>query len=239
MIMNLEYSSLAKYYDLLHNQKDYSWEANDFLKLINKYKKTEWNYLLDIACGTWNHISYFKEYFQCDGLDISKDLIDLAKQKNNDSKFFVWNMIDFVLPNKYDAITSLFSSTSYLSKEFEIEKTLANFYNHLNIWWVLLIENVYIKDFFEPVKNHIRSYDDLNISINRIIDMNIDWDYVIADANYNILDKKSWENYNFRDKHMLRLFGKEEIEKYLKKVWFNVSYSQYITGTHLFVWVKR
>ncbi|MEI8008852.1 MAG: hypothetical protein WCI00_05715 [bacterium] len=46
------YRELAKYYDLIYSSKDYKKEADIIHKLITKYKKTNGNALLEVACGT-------------------------------------------------------------------------------------------------------------------------------------------------------------------------------------------
>lgn len=79
--MKKEYDKLSKYYDMLHNQKDYKSECEYFSKIINKNKKTKWNKLLDLACGTWEHIKLLKKDFDCEWLDSSKDMIDIARKK--------------------------------------------------------------------------------------------------------------------------------------------------------------
>lgn len=67
------WKELAKHYDLLYSWKDYEKESEVIHKLIGKYKRTEGNKLLDVACGTGNHIQYLKGHYNIRGLDLNKD----------------------------------------------------------------------------------------------------------------------------------------------------------------------
>ena len=159
--MKKEYKSLARYYDLLHNEKDYKKEATDFIKLINKKGR-----LLDVACGTGSHITYFKKKFDVQGMDKSKDLVRIAKLKNKDVKFKVADMTKFKSLRKFDIITCLFSSFAYLKNTRQIKKTLDNFYNSLDKEGIILIETLFLKDTLKEIKNHVRQYKDIKRTIN-------------------------------------------------------------------------
>jgi len=58
------YNKTAKYYDLIYGWKDYRKESEFIHKLIQKHKKNTGNELLDVACGTGNHIRYLKKKLQ-------------------------------------------------------------------------------------------------------------------------------------------------------------------------------
>ncbi|MFX1344099.1 MAG: methyltransferase domain-containing protein, partial [Promethearchaeota archaeon] len=72
------YKELAKYYDLIYSWKDYRKETNKIEKLIKKYKKSDGNKLLDVACGTGKHVEYLKENFSCTGIDLNVEMINIA-----------------------------------------------------------------------------------------------------------------------------------------------------------------
>ena len=75
------YREIASYYDLIYSWKDYKKEAKKIKKLILKYKKSDGNELLDIACGTGKHLEYLKNTFSCMGVDINEEMINIAKKK--------------------------------------------------------------------------------------------------------------------------------------------------------------
>ena len=60
------YGKLAAYYDYIYHWKDYKTEVRQIKKLINEYKRSSGNSLLDVACGTGRHISYLRRDFECE-----------------------------------------------------------------------------------------------------------------------------------------------------------------------------
>ena len=84
------YSNLAKYYDIIHSDatwKDYKGDSQKIHKVIQQYKKTQGNNLLDVACGTGNHIKYLKRQYNITGLDLHKEMLDIARNKFPNIKF--------------------------------------------------------------------------------------------------------------------------------------------------------
>ena len=76
----LLYRDLARYYDLIYSEKDYEKEAEKLKKIISRYKKSEGNELLDVACGTGKHLLHLKKWFSCTGIDLNGEILDVAKK---------------------------------------------------------------------------------------------------------------------------------------------------------------
>ena len=68
------YKELARYYDLIYPYKNYKKEAEDISDLISKYKRSEGDTLLDVACGTGKHLEYFQNEFSCTGIDLNQEM---------------------------------------------------------------------------------------------------------------------------------------------------------------------
>jgi len=236
--MKKEYKSLSKYYDLIHNEKNYKEEVNDFIKIIEKYKKSKGRNLLDMCCGTGSHIFYLKEKFNVEGIDISKELIKIAKEKNPKTKFILEDISEFKTKKKFDIITILFSSIAYLRNKKEIIKIMANSYKRLKFGGVLFIETIFLKDSLKEIKNHLRKYSDKNINLKRFINLNIKKDFAELNAKYEIKEKNSIQKIIY-DTQKIKLFSKLEMKKILEDVGFEVKFFNYKkTGTKLFVCVK-
>lgn len=233
--MKKEYHKLAKYYDLLHNEKNYGDESNYFSKIIFKNKESKGNKLLDLACGTGEHIKYFKKYFDCEGLDSSKELIKIAKIKNPKINFYCEDMTSFKLNKKYDVITILFNSIGYLNKK-QLESTLKNSYQHLNKGGVILIETIFLKNKLTDVIKHTRKYEDENLIILREINLKIKGNEAIVKAKYKI----NSDDFIEEDEQRAVLFRKEELKDIFLTKGFNVKYYEYkSTGTFLFLGIKK
>jgi ubiquinone/menaquinone biosynthesis C-methylase UbiE len=236
--MKKEYNSLSKYYDLLHNEKDYLKESVFFIKLIKKYKTTKNKKLLDVACGTGEHIKYFKKNFIVDGVDLSKNLIKIAKEKNSKIKFKVADMKRFKTTEKYGTITCLFSSLAYLKNITEIKQTLNNFYYNLEKGGVALIETFFVRDNLKELKNHVRKYISKNLKIKRTINININHNIANVEAKYEIFEKGKNKKV-VKDKQNVKLYTKKELENMIEKIGFKVKILKYKdTETILFICIK-
>jgi ubiquinone/menaquinone biosynthesis C-methylase UbiE len=235
--MKKEYNQLSKFYDVLHHKKDYKKESEFFISLINKYKKSKGNNLLDVACGTGSHLFYFQDNFAVEGVDSSEDFIKIAKEKNPDIKFDVQDMRKLDVKKKFDVITLLFSSIAYLKNKNEIIKTLKNFYKYLEVGGVLIIETIYLKDSLKEIKNHIREYSTNSFSIKRIIDISIEKNIADLKAQYFITEDNKEKN--VKDNLEIPLLSKKWLVETLESLNFNVNISKYDkTGTIIFICVK-
>jgi len=96
--------------------------------------------MLDVACGTGNHIQYMKKYFKITGIDLDKDMLRIARKKFPDVKFVRGDMKTFLLNKQFDVIVCLFSSIAHLKTYNNLEKTIRNFSRHLKSGGVVIIE---------------------------------------------------------------------------------------------------
>ena len=91
-----EFKDTATYYDELYVKKEqYQREAIQVDTFVKRYKKSAGNTLLDIACGTGAHITYLQDQYRVSGLDLSEDMLNIARRKFPQIPFFRGNMVDF------------------------------------------------------------------------------------------------------------------------------------------------
>lgn len=237
--LDLEYNKLAKYYDKLYNKKDYKKESKYLLlEIISKNKKSSGKELLDVGCGTGNHISYFKKY-NYTGVDISKNMLSLARKKYLNIKFYKKDMADFKFNNKYDIITCLFNSITYILTKKKLEKTLINFYNHLKIGGIVIIESSIIKELLPSFKV-IRSYENKDILIKRKITSKSSGIYLNLKTEYSIYYKNNYKKkiYNYNSK--LRKYNPNYFIDVMKKIGFKVRKKRNkANGYDLFIGIKQ
>ena len=139
----------AKYYDQIYlKRKDYQKEAETVKGIIEHFEKKPSRTLLDVGCGTGEHLKYLSSDFQCTGIDVNRDMIEIARKKVPNAKFKVANMVGFSLKEKFDVIICLFSSIGYVQNFNNLVKTLENFYKHLNDEGLAIVEPwIFKKDF--------------------------------------------------------------------------------------------
>ncbi|MCM1133407.1 MAG: class I SAM-dependent methyltransferase [Ruminococcus flavefaciens] len=80
------YSAFARYYDSLTANIDYKKRAEYFDKIIRRFKQTEGNILLDLACGTGSISEEMARLgYDVIGVDYSDEMLGIALDKKFDS----------------------------------------------------------------------------------------------------------------------------------------------------------
>jgi non-canonical purine NTP pyrophosphatase (RdgB/HAM1 family) len=105
------YNFFAKFYD--HMMGDREETAKKIVALINKHNKKARS-ILDLACGTGEILRFFKERYMVEGIDNSKEMIDIARYKFPELVFYQGSMTKFYNGKKYDVIMSNFDSVNHL-----------------------------------------------------------------------------------------------------------------------------
>lgn len=118
--------SFAHIYDEFMQEVNY----DSWYKFLKMYLKKPGK-LLDLGCGTGNLSKKFSnEKFVVTGIDKSKDMIDIAKNKDSLGKYQVIDMLEYSNQNHFDYVISCFDTINYLKnkKEFEtlLQKTNEN-----------------------------------------------------------------------------------------------------------------
>jgi SAM-dependent methyltransferase len=149
--MDDEFADIAEYYDELYvKPEQYQREAARVSTLIETYKLSGGNTLLDLACGTGGHIPYWRDNSIVTGLDLSPAMLDRAIHKFPDVEFHLGNMVDFVLEQSFDAIVCLYGSIGFVRTRENLNKTLLNFAEHLILGGVLCLTPWSTQEEFKP-----------------------------------------------------------------------------------------
>lgn len=111
------YSNDAKYYDCINAKFQYK-DIDLYVKLVKKLKPTS---ICELACGTGRIISKLKRYAQkCIGIDISEDMLKIARSKYADIDFIYGDMC---VPSKYgsyDMIICGYNSLQHILKHEDL-----------------------------------------------------------------------------------------------------------------------
>lgn len=134
------YKKFAGYYDRIYENVNYR-EETEFIKwAIENHRECEGKNLLDVACGTGTHASILAQDFQILGVDINDEMLRIAREKVPDASFIPGDMKELDLGENFDAVICMFSAIHYNTTYSELEKTLKNFYNHLNDGGVVIFD---------------------------------------------------------------------------------------------------
>src|SRR4051794_23703487 len=98
------YRRSAAIYDALYAGKDYAGESERLHELIRANKRVPDETLLDVACGTGGHIDSLKKHYVVQGLDLSGEMLDVARRRHPDVVFHQADLIDFDLGRQFGAV---------------------------------------------------------------------------------------------------------------------------------------
>ncbi len=162
------YTRSAIYYDAIYSFKNYKEEAEKLDKLIQQCKRSLGKSLLDVACGTGGHITFLKEHYQVEGLDINPRMLRIARQKNPEINFYRGDILAFDLKRPFDAIVCLFSSIGYVRTRARLRKAVKNMARHLKPGGVLIVEPWLTPETFTEGTLHANFVDRPELKIARM-----------------------------------------------------------------------
>jgi len=210
------YQELGKYYDLIYSKKDYKKESEVVKGLINKYKKSDGNALLDVACGTGRYLAFLKDNYKCTGTDINEGILAVARKNVKGVEYHKADMINFNLHKQFDIITCLFSSIGYVKTYENLKRTIDNFSRHLKNGGVLIIEPWINKKTFDVKKSAWLSvYEGDDIKIARMGTSKMKGDLSILTMHY-LVGKSGKEVEYYSDRHFMGLFDVDKTLEFMR-----------------------
>ena len=225
------FGEFAKYYDLVHQNKDYDKESSYVDSLIRKYRP-QTRTILDIGCGTGNYAFAMQQLgYEVTGVDSSAQMIELAKEKlegNNGEthapSFYCGRMEEFKSPTKSGAIICLFFSLCYQMTDDLIFQSLSRFKDQMEE------DGVLIFDFWnktgvltEKPDVKIQKYNTRDLEITKLVEPSLDtsMDYVGIDYTFYIENEKGGIS-KFKEFHKVRYLCPKRLEKFLEKLNFEL-----------------
>lgn len=216
------YNKSAKIYDAIYasHGKDYEAEAEKLHGMIQQYKKSTGNTLLDVACGTGNHAGPLHRYYQVEGLDLSQEMLDLAHKKYPDIPFHQGDMVNFQFNRRFDVVTCLFSAIGSVKTLDRLEKAIQTMGDHLLSGGVLLVEPWYQLQDIKQGKIHATFVDEPDLKIARMNVSKVEGTVFILEFHYLIATPDGIENFVEVDE--LGLFTPEEYMQAFRKAGLEV-----------------
>ena len=112
--MPANFQNIADYYDAMYVEpKEYEEETEKVIQLIEQYSQSDNTRILDIACGTGEQSLYLAKHYQVTGIDLSKEMLEKAREKVPAAEFLEEDMLDFKLNHRYKAAVNLYGSIGF------------------------------------------------------------------------------------------------------------------------------
>jgi len=233
------FSKSAKFYNALYGSmgKDYAAEAQKVHLIIQQYKKSPGNALLEVACGTGLHASILQKDYQVEGLDLDAEMLAVASQNYPDIPFHQADMADFVLEKQFDAITCLFSSIGYVKTKARLNQALQTMANHLLPGGVLIVEPWFTPEQWKPGRVSALFVDQPDLKISRMNISEVEGRLSFFVFHYTVGTPQGIET--FTERHELGLFTREEYLEAFYKAKFEVIHDpEGLDGRGLYIGLK-
>lgn len=127
------------YDDIYPVREDYSEFAKHIHKLAIQYCPDATT-LLDVACGTGEHLAHLRDHFEVTGFDLSEPMVRVARSKLKDGSVHQADMRNFDLGKRFDVVSCMYSSVGYLPSVEDLYSSVSRMVDHTARGGVLIVE---------------------------------------------------------------------------------------------------
>ncbi len=221
------YRELSEFYfSIEEKNRDISKDIRLIKTLMRAYNAPS---LLDIGCGSGEHIHLLhKAGFRCTGIDSSEEMLKIARIRfPGQGTFLNQSMTNFDFFEEFDIAISLFGSFDYMINDSDVESVFWNTWRSLKpggtglfeIWNALPVSRIQEKEI-----SHVSDtrYDDTLILRKRGFRLLNHPGRTVVEVNYEYEISRRGEKQTVRDRHVMRAFSREEIEKFILNNGFDI-----------------
>lgn len=201
------YSRWARYYDALHVFKDYRSEAARLTSMIHRFHPQA-RTLLDVACGTGQHLRHLRESFEVEGLDANDEFLKVVRGHSPGLAVHCGMMETFDLGKCYDVVTCMFSSIGFVRTPEALQQTVDNFARHLNPGGLLVIEPWFSRENFWTGKVNAHFVDQPELKIAWMYTTAVEDGLSVLANHFLVGTPEGMET--MQENHVLGLFSPEE-----------------------------
>ncbi len=209
------YNELSSVYEAMYQTFiDYDEEYDYYSKIAKRNNSAS---ILEVGCGTGHLASLFiKNNFRYTGIDISQDMLNIAKQKNLDANFINADARLFKLVNKVDAALITGRTISYFITNEDVCNAFKSIRSNLNPPGILVFDCIDASKFIPMIKEgfdirHDASLDGKNYYRESHWQINFaqSWAFDWHSKYYETVENTS--EFIGQDDSTIRAFTKEEI----------------------------
>ena len=92
--------------------KDYRRASRTLMQILRRVMPGA-RTLLDVGCGTGRHLEHLRGRFHVEGLDLSRQMLAIARKRCPGVRFHQGTLVDFNIHRQFDVITCLFGAIGY------------------------------------------------------------------------------------------------------------------------------
>jgi SAM-dependent methyltransferase len=214
------YTRSAALYDLIYSWKDYGREV-DYLLGIIQARVPGARSVLDVACGTGEHLRYLTN-FDRTGLDLDPELLRVAGLKLPDVRFVRSDMADFDLGSQFDVVLCLFSAIGYVVTVPRLNAAIACMGKHLSPGGILCVEPWFTPEQWRDSQISMRTAETEDRKVCRIFEGGQHGKTSTNTLHYLVANGGKVEY--FTESHNLGLFCQEEMRQAFENAGLTVEF---------------
>jgi SAM-dependent methyltransferase len=232
----LAYNELAWTEPILAPPEVYAEETGLLVNAIREHSKTEVKTLLHLGCGAGGNDYTFKKHYKVTGVDISENMLEIAKDLNPEVAYFHGDMRTIELGESFDAV-AIPDSIPYMTTEEDLQKAIMTAHKHLTPGGVLLTVASIAEQFSQNnfIYRGTRGDTEITVFENNYISDPAGTTY---EATLIYLIRRQGKLEIYTDRHILGLFKLETWLALLKKPGFSIinqtnidhAYDRFIAG---------
>jgi SAM-dependent methyltransferase len=201
------YAKSSRFYDACYGFKNYDSESLRLREIIGARRPGAAT-LLDVACGTGQHLERLRHHYQVQGLDLNPEFIEIASARCPQVPFHLASMVDFRIEQRFDIVTCLFSAIGHVKSAENMRRAIASMAAHVSAGGLLLLE-----PWFTPEQYWV---DKVTTNVVKEPGLDISWMYLsrreenlsLLDIHYLVGTSKGVEH--FIERLELGLFTREQ-----------------------------
>ena len=199
------YGSLAWTERVISSLGEYEEEVRQSITTLERYRGGERKTMLHLGCGAGGHDYHFKNSFQITGVDISEEMLGMARERNPEVHYIQGDMRNVRLNQKFDVVV-IPDSIAYMNTLEDLKKAIQTAAYHLRSGGIFLVV-VHTKEEFTN-NNFVYTGTDGDIHIT-LFENN----YIISESQYEAamvyLIRQNGKLQIEHDVHTLGLFSHE------------------------------
>jgi SAM-dependent methyltransferase len=133
------YSRSADFYDVIYDFKDFPATTVRLRELMAGAARPVRS-ILDVGCGTGRHLELLGPQFERVGVDLSEEMLAVARERCPDVEFHAADMTAMDLGRRFDVVTCLFSAVAYVRTVDRLGAAIDRMAAHLEPDGLLLLE---------------------------------------------------------------------------------------------------
>lgn len=202
--MTTAFGQSARVYDALNRHKDYAGASATLGALVDRLAPHA-STLLDVGCGTGQHLSHLCGRLAVEGLDVSPQMLEVARARCPGVPFHEGSLVEFSLGRRFDIVTCLFGSIAYALDEAGLRRAALNLAEHLQPGGLTIVEPWLTPGRFVSGRLVLDTANDPDLKVARLYVTERQGDVSVFDSTYLVGTPDGVTS--FRERQELGLFG--------------------------------